>query len=160
MDSRNDPVKLRSALQAGGLRYTRQREAVFGYLQSVATHPTAEEVFHSVRRDLPNISLATVYKCLETLVACNLATKLTLAAGPARYDCRTDQHYHLRCLRTGQVRDLEVPHADDLLAQLDPGLVARLRQQGFQVTDYRLELMGYFANEPHPQAAASAADAS
>jgi len=134
-------------LESSGLRYTRQREAVFRYLQSVCTHPTAEEVYSAVRSELPNISLATVYKCLETLVECNLAAKLAFSDGPARYDRRTDPHFHLRCLRTGKVRDLEAPHHDRLLRQLDPELSERLRQQGFQVTDYRMELLGYF-HEP------------
>jgi Fe2+ or Zn2+ uptake regulation protein len=132
-------------LDEAGLRLTRQRTAVFEYLRSVESHPTAEEVYAAVRRDMPHISLATVYKSLEALVESHLASKLAYADGPARYDCRCDAHYHIRCLKTGQVRDLPTAFDTDLLDKLDPSLIDSLRQQGFEVTDYRLELLGHFA---------------
>jgi Fe2+ or Zn2+ uptake regulation protein len=101
-------------------------------------------VYAAVRRQIPNISLATVYKALEALVDAELATKLPDASGPARFDCRCDAHYHVRCLKTGQLRDLETPFDPQLLDKLDPHLVESLRQQGFQVTGHRLELLGHF----------------
>ena len=93
---------------------------------------------------VPSISLATVYKSLEALVACKLAAKLCFGDGPARYDCRSDNHYHLRCLKTGHVRDLPLPHDPGLIWKMDAALADVLSQQGFTVTDYRLELLGYF----------------
>jgi Fe2+ or Zn2+ uptake regulation protein len=144
IEPERDEVSLRSALEQAGWRYTRQRCAVFDYLRSVESHPTAEEVYQSVRQQIPNISLATVYKALEALVDAKLAAKLANADGPARYDCRCDAHYHIRCTKTGEVRDLPIPFDHNLLEKLDPSLVASLRAQGFQVTDYRLELLGHF----------------
>jgi Fe2+ or Zn2+ uptake regulation protein len=136
--------ELRRALEKVGCRVTRQRAAVFGYLRSVDSHPTAEQVCSAVRREIPDISLATVYKALEALVEAGLAAKLADAAGPARYDCRGDAHYHLRCARTGQVRDLPTPFDPHLPDKLDPSLVEALRRQGFHITSHRLELVGYF----------------
>src|SRR5437764_14113114 len=91
--------ELRQALDRAGWRFTRQRAAVFDYLRSVDSHPNAEEVYAAVRRHLPHISLATVYKALDALVDCRLAAKIAHADGPARYDCRHDSHYHVRCLK-------------------------------------------------------------
>lgn len=151
MNTKVDPVPcdcpevdLRDALDKAGWRFTRQRSAVFDYLRSVESHPTAEDVYLAVRERIPNISLATVYKALEALVDSKLASKLMYADGPARYDHRCDSHYHLRCTKTGQVRDLETPYDNLLLNKLDPKLVEMLEQQGFHVTSYRLELIGHF----------------
>ena len=47
-------------------------------------------------------------------------------------------------MKTGQVRDLETSFDSQLLDKLDPLLVESLRRQGFEVTDYRLELLGHF----------------
>jgi Fe2+ or Zn2+ uptake regulation protein len=138
------PAELRQALEKAGWRFTRQREAVFAYLCSVDCHPTAEQVYTAVRAEMPRISLATIYKALEALVNAGLAAKLPDADGPARYDSRHDAHYHLRCLKTGQVCDLPVPFDADLLTKLDPHLTETLRRQGFQVTGYRLEVVGEF----------------
>src|SRR5437660_3206707 len=102
---------LRRALERAGWRYTRQRAEVFAYLRSVVTHPTAEQVFAAVRQHIPNISLATVYKALEALVDAGLAARLADGSGgPVRYDGRAEAHYHLRCERTGQIRDLPLPY--------------------------------------------------
>src|ERR1041385_2628262 len=102
--------ELRQALEKAGRRFTRQRAAVFAYLRAVNTHPTAEQVFAAVRQTMPHISLATVYKALEALVASGVAARFAGDDGTARYDGRSDAHYHLRCLRTGQVRDLPLPY--------------------------------------------------
>ncbi|HLJ95718.1 MAG TPA: transcriptional repressor [Gemmataceae bacterium] len=139
-----ESAALRRALADAGWRFTRQRAAVFEYLHSTRDHATAEQVYVGVRRHLPNISLATVYKALEALVDARLVNKLPDATGPARYDCRSEAHYHFRCLKTGKLCDLPTPFDRHLLDKLDPHLVESLRQQGFQVTGHRLELLGHF----------------
>jgi Fe2+ or Zn2+ uptake regulation protein len=142
-----DHDALRASLEAAGSRCTPQRLAVYDHLARAHHHPTAEDVYQGVRTIIPRISLATVYKALEALVACGVATKLTAGDGSARYDARSENHYHVRCLRSGSVHDLPTRYDPDLIEKLDPRLTEALRQQGFQVTGYRLELVGYFEGE-------------
>ena len=129
--------RLREALEASGQRFTGQRAAVYRYLAHTDVHPTADEVFLAVRKDLPGISLATVYKSLETLVGCSLAVKLSYADDSSRYDGRTDPHHHARCVVCSRVMDLpgEIP-----VREID---ALRRKASGFTVTGYRLELSGY-----------------
>jgi len=131
---------LRQALEESGQRFTEQRAAVYRFLAGTDVHPTAEDVYRAVRSDLPAISLATVYKSLETLVGCGLAVKLNFVDQSSRYDGRTDPHHHARCVVCGDVADLtgDIP-AEDIRA---------LRRDGgsFTVTGYRLELSGYCAD--------------
>src|SRR5262245_48364541 len=108
---------LRERLESQGGPVTMQRAAVFEYLSRVDHHPTAEEVFLAVKSELPKISLATVYKNLEALVACGAASKLTYGDSAARYDIRTDHHYHTRCLKCGRIADLE-PEAGEQVLKL------------------------------------------
>lgn len=148
MTSALDHDDLRLALEGAGWRCTPQRLAVYDHLSGAAHHPTAEEVYQGVRLTIPKISLATVYKALEALVASGVATKLTAGDGSARYDARSERHYHLRCLRSGTVHDLPTPFDPDLIEKIDPDLTQSLRRKGFQVTGYRLELVGYYEQEP------------
>lgn len=127
---------LKQKLAARGNHLTGQRIAVYEYLTTADFHPTAEEVYTAVRKSLPKISLATVYKNLEALVACGAVTKWTYGDAAARYDIRTDHHYHTRCLGCGKVRDLDATEESDILRQIKP-------DSGFTVKDYRLELLGY-----------------
>lgn len=133
-------AQLREALEASGQRFTEQRAAVYRYLAGTDTHPTADEVLVAVRRELPTISLATVYKSLETLVGCGLAVKLNYTDDSSRYDGRTDPHHHARCVACGCVVDIpgELPKRE-----LD---ALRDRAHGFTVTGYRFELSGYCAS--------------
>lgn len=129
-------ARLRSALAASGQRFTEQRAAVYRHLCAVETHPTADDVFTAVRVSIPDISLATVYKSLETLVGCGLAAKLSYGDGSARYDGRLDPHHHARCLDCGVVIDVPGQLDGDVLGTLGP-------VQGFGVEGYRLELVGH-----------------
>lgn len=128
---------LRRALEESGHRFTEQRAAVYRFLSGTDTHPTADEVFLAVRNDVPGISLATVYKSLETLVGCGLATKLSYGDGSARYDGRTDPHHHARCMGCGRVFDISGHLPEDELDELRSGVEA------ITVTGYRLEFTGY-----------------
>lgn len=139
-----EDAAVRRALEAAGWRYTRQRAAVFAYLHGTDSHPTAEQVFAAVRRQVPHISLATVYKALEALVDARLANRIAGDHGPTRYDGRSEPHYHLRCRDSGEVLDLPLPYDPTLLDKLDPRLAEMLRQQGFEITGHRLELVGRF----------------
>src|SRR4051812_44037315 len=78
------PPAPRPARGAPGGPPPRQRQAVFDSLaRADGRHPTAEEVYQDVRRDLPSLSLATVYKALEALVSAGLVSKLADGDGPA-----------------------------------------------------------------------------
>ena len=146
MSTERAETVLREALEASGQRFTEQRAAVFRYLSGATSHPTADEVFLHVREDVPGISLATVYKSLETLVGCGLAVKLTYGDGSARYDGRTDPHHHVRCLACGRVSDLP--------RRVPEGQLARLEEEahGFRVTGVRLELTGFCSDcDPGPE---------
>jgi Fe2+ or Zn2+ uptake regulation protein len=131
--------RLRQALELNGQRYTDQRSAVYRFLCTTSAHPTADDVFTAVRGSLPDISLATVYKALETLVGCGLAVKLTYGDGSARYDGRTDPHPHARCTHCGSVMDL--PGTLDTHTLHGLGTLP-----GFQVRGFRLEVVGVCAD--------------
>jgi Fe2+ or Zn2+ uptake regulation protein len=135
--AKSNDVVLRRTLQEHGHRFTDQRAAVFRLVARSRVHPTAEDVFLGVQAEVPGISLATVYKSLETLVNCGLAKKLTPPEGSARFCGRTDPHHHARCLACGGVSD--VP------GELGEAELTALRSQanGFHLLGYDLELTGY-----------------
>ena len=92
-----------------------------------AHHPTAEEVYHAVRSAIPKISLATVYKALEALVATGMAAKLTAGAGPATpapvtTPAATSTITSVVC-GPGAVHDLPTRFDPGLIDKLDPQLL-------------------------------------
>src|SRR5260370_24226926 len=94
---------------------TPQRVAVMRVLVNSGDHPRDETVFAKVRKEYPNISLATVHRTLETLCAIGEARKVTPLHDSARYDGNTAPHHHVVCARCRKIRDLEWPEFNDLL---------------------------------------------
>ena len=83
---------------------TRQRRVILQELQKVTTHPTADQVYDMVRKKLPRISLATVYRNLDLLAQDGLISKLDGGA-QLRFDGNPADHYHIRCTRCQRVDD-------------------------------------------------------
>jgi Fur family transcriptional regulator, peroxide stress response regulator len=99
---------LNEKLGQSGLRATRQRELIYGILVEQPDHPTADEVFARAKRDIPSISLATVYNCLETLVHCDLVKQVNFERQPTRFCPNTHEHAHFHDEQTGRVFDVDL----------------------------------------------------
>ena len=150
-----ETVDLKAALRLSGQRYTRQREAVYCVLQTCGTHPTADEVYQLVREQAPHISLATVYKSLESFVRAGLATQISGLDGPTRFDRRVAPHIHVRSLSDGKVYDVPQGIEDDTLDGLGSRLALRLQEEvGFRMVGMSLLITGDFLCKDQREAGA------
>jgi Fe2+ or Zn2+ uptake regulation protein len=100
------PQELASRFRADGRKVTPQRQRIFEALHGNREHPTAEAVWHDVRRDMPSVSLKTVYQTLNELADLGEIQALDLGTGASRFDPNLDPHHHLVCDGCGQVHDL------------------------------------------------------
>jgi Fe2+ or Zn2+ uptake regulation protein len=116
-------------------RTSRQRDAIRAYLDSVEHHPTAEEIHRAVRKKVPSAGLATVYRNLEQMIQSGEASR-TIHGDRARYDGRSDAHYHFFCDSCGRLDNIETTAADKrLLASLS-------RRVHGSIESIRLEVHG------------------
>ena len=117
---------LAQRLSDSGLRSTPQREVIYSVLLKKRDHPTAEEVFARARPEIPVISLATVYNCLETLVQCNLVRAVNFERGPTRYCPNLHPHAHFHDEVTGATHDIDLPEGllDQVKSILPPNFDA------------------------------------
>ena len=88
-----------------GLRVTQQRREIFRTVAQSCAHPSAERVFMAVRKQLPNVSLDTVYRTLSSLEDMDLLTRVGLSS-KARFDGDLRPHSHFVCTRCGEVYDI------------------------------------------------------
>jgi Fe2+ or Zn2+ uptake regulation protein len=102
----NGPLSER--LATSGFRFTPQREHVYAVLLQKRDHPTAEEVFIRAKRGMPDISMATVYNCLDALVQCGLVRQVTLQRGAARFCPNMREHCHFYCDTCESVFDIDL----------------------------------------------------
>lgn len=125
--------KVINAFQAAGFRLTPQRRAILEYLAATGVHPSANQIFQEVKKTHPDISLATIYNTLGTLVQLG-HLKILEIEPDNRYETNVKQHINLICSVCGKIQDLE----GDLT--ISPAEV--LHRVGFRVLDSRLEYQG------------------
>lgn len=118
---------LDSALEGSGQRATKQREHVFALLLEKRDHPTADEIYARARMEMPTISLATVYNCLETLVETKLIRQVNFEREPTRYCPNLTQHAHFYCRESGEIVDIDLPEQviGELMKVLPKGFAAQ-----------------------------------
>ena len=89
------------------LKLTPQRYAIYKYLLSTKSHPSAEMIFEKITVDYPTMSLATVYKTVKTLSEIGLIQELNVGEDNFRFDANVSNHPHIVCLSCGKVDDIE-----------------------------------------------------
>jgi len=135
------PDLLSQKLADSGLRNTPQREVVYGALVTKRDHPTADEVYARVKSEMPSISLATVYNCLEALVQCNLVRQVNFERGPTRYCPNLHPHAHFHDEATGSTYDVDLPSG--VMEQLKAHL-----PHGYNASDVEITFRGRAKVEP------------
>jgi Fur family ferric uptake transcriptional regulator len=103
---------------------TSQKLKIMQHLMSVRTHPTADEVYTAVKKDLPAISLATVYRNLNQLAEQGVILKLDVN-GEFRFDGDVCNHQHCVCRKCGRISDVFQKDISDYA-------LSRLKVRGFR----------------------------
>ena len=88
------------------LNRSHQRQVVYQIIAATDEHPTAETIFLLAQRQVPSISVGTVYKNIHLLVELGLVREVPGLKGPVRYDANTSHHHHFACQHCGAVVDL------------------------------------------------------
>lgn len=95
-------------------RNTKQKRAILNVLEGTKSHPTADWIYHEVRKKMPNISLGTVYRNLRIMADEGEITEVDMSGEHSRFDARRGNHYHFRCQRCDAVCDVEEPVHQEL----------------------------------------------
>ena len=117
-----------------GLALTHQRQVIFDALAEMH-HPSPDEVWEEVKKAIPSISHATVYKTLHTFVEHGMLRELSPHHGTLRVDMNTHAHHHLICTQCKSVMDIDDDH-------LDRVKLKRKLPRGFQVERIAVEIQG------------------
>ncbi len=118
------------------MRYSKQREQVFQMvMEKCGLHPTADDIYTSLRQTNPSISLGTVYRNLNQLSEAGKILKIPVANSSDRFDGCTHEHYHMICERCGEVSDIQSDYLSGFWEHV-------LEQTGFHADSCQLILKG------------------
>jgi Fe2+ or Zn2+ uptake regulation protein len=125
--------------EIAGLRMTRQRQEIYRILIEQRDHPTANEVFMRAKDRLPNLSLATVYNCLEALVQHGIIRQVNFERESSRYCPNLREHGHFHDAATGVIHDIDFKPGVSLADVLE-------LPSGAVVNDIEITLRGKISN--------------
>ncbi len=138
------PIKvkdLKKKLHERQYKLTPQREIILQiFINNADKHLSAEDVYSLVKRESPDIGMATVYRTIDLLNELEVLQKMDFGDGCSRYEISGDStahhHHHLICLNCGLVREFD----DDLLETLENVIS---RKSNFQILDHQVKFYGY-----------------
>ncbi len=117
------------------LRMTNQREIILQELRKSKEHLTADDLYERVKKKMPRISLATVYRNLEILSEAGIIAKLEISGRQKRFDYDVAEHDHIFCVECHRVDNLEIDRESVRAVSWDS-------DKGYSVQGYRLEVAG------------------
>jgi Fur family peroxide stress response transcriptional regulator len=97
----------KAGLKDKGILLTIQRSAVLDFLHENSQHPTAEEIYQSLKGQYPVLSRATIYNTLDLFKQEGLVQEIIIERGKAHYDYKVAPHHHFFCRHCGRIYDVE-----------------------------------------------------
>lgn len=126
-------------LRDNNVRITPQRQIILKYLINHDNHPSVDTIYEALRKDFPNLSIATIYNTLQLFEKLEIIIALPAEDGGIRYDFFGDPHFHAICKNCGTIFDIEFPDykkTEKNLAEL------AMQQAGFQTNQVHIEVYG------------------
>lgn len=102
---------------------TKYEKEIFAIVNTSREHPTADQIYQTLKETFPTVALATVYNNLNRLLEAELIRKVSIEGMPDRYD-RAKKHDHLVCPCCGRLLDVR-------FSDLTPLLEGQLEDQPF-----------------------------
>lgn len=117
-----------------GIRPSRQRRAIIKYLIDHPIHPTAEDVYQALYKEIDTLSRTTVYNTLRLFCTRGAAQMITLEENEMRFDARIQPHGHFKCVSCGKIYDFP---CESFLTKNEKHLPA-----GFKAEEIQLYVLG------------------
>lgn len=131
--------EFRLICERSGVAVTHQRQVIYETLKSMRGHPSPEDVYARVKRKIPSVSLATVYKNIHLFLASGAFHEVSLHYGSLRIETNEKPHYHLVCTSCKSITDID---AADLDSDLGFATKARKLHGGFLAQRYSVDVLG------------------
>lgn len=115
-------------------RNTKQLQIIWDTVKDDKSHPTADQIYDRVRKQLPSISLGTVYRNLQKLVY-DKKLQVLMRGRSQHFDPLVERHQHFICELCDRVYDVVIEQQREIKP-------VKLPHEGFKVTSHQLAFYG------------------
>lgn len=95
-------------LKTKNIRLSHQRLKILEYLAGHLIHPTADQVYTGLQKEIPTLSKTTVYSTLSALARAGMVRVINIEDIETRYDINIENHGHFKCECCGAIYDFKV----------------------------------------------------
>jgi Fur family peroxide stress response transcriptional regulator len=120
------------------LAATHQRQVIYETVMALHGHPSPELIYEKVKKKIPAISLATVYKNVRTFLDSGMLREVSVHHGSLKVEPNEHAHHHLVCIHCKQITDLD----EESLRPLRISVRMKEWPRGFQVTRIAIDVLG------------------
>ncbi|PKM85124.1 MAG: transcriptional repressor [Firmicutes bacterium HGW-Firmicutes-11] len=110
--------ELSMLLRTRKIRPSYQKVQILSYMHRVGDHPTVDQIFHELRKEIPTLSKSTVYNALRSFCDAGIARELEMGEAETRYDIVVEPHGHFRCNQCGTIYNFTVDMKQHSAAEL------------------------------------------
>ena len=135
----NETKPFRELCRENGIAVTHQRQVLYETMKTMHGHPSPEEVYARVKKKVPAISLATVYKNIHIFVESGVFREVSLHHGSVRVEMNGEPHHHVVCSKCRKITDIGEK-------ELGLGATRRRLPDGFMVERYAVDVIGVCAS--------------
>jgi Fur family transcriptional regulator, peroxide stress response regulator len=134
----SEAKSFRELCQENGIALTHQRQVLYEVMKTMHGHPSPEEIYARVKKKIPAISLATVYKNIHLFVESGVFREVSMHHGSLRVEMNDESHHHLVCSKCRRITDI---------GEKELGLVSKEEKlpSGFLVERYAVDVIGIYA---------------
>jgi Fur family transcriptional regulator, peroxide stress response regulator len=125
-----------------GLKVTPQRIAIFEAVITLNNHPTVEQIIDYIRKNHPNVAIATVYKVLDALIEHELIKRINTEKDITRYDAIVEPHHHIYYSDSNKIED----YIDNELTALLKAYFKEKEIPGITIEEIKLQIIGTSKN--------------
>jgi len=119
-------------LESHGIKPSYHRIRIFLYLETRKNHPSADQIFQDLLKEIPTLSKTTVYNTLKLFLEKGVVIEILIHEKETRYDADTSMHGHFECMNCNQITDINMD---------DTGLHFK-KLEGFKVSESHFYFKG------------------
>lgn len=131
-------MEAKNILLKAKLKATHQRQVILNLLLKCSNHPTAEYMYELSKKEIPTISLATVYKTLDSFSRAGIVNKTLTTEGQVRFDPNLSSHGHIYCNNSNEIID----YFDEELNDIISDFFKKKKVSNFHIKKISLNIIG------------------
>lgn len=128
-------------IKENNIKQSKPREKILKKFLETEKHITITELYELIKKEYPDIGIATVYRAMKVICDSGLAEEIDIGDGTKRFEHKFEHkhHDHLVCIKCGKIIEFENESIEALQKEI-------CKEYNFTIVNHKLQIFGYCSN--------------